>query len=267
MSESRPIGIVGVGELGGVVARALLAGGRTVIGHDPHPAACVRMAEIGISPVESPAELGRRCAVVLVVVSTADQSRSTIVGPDGVFSTMTTGTVVLHATIDPGASAAIAQERPPRVRFVDAPVSVRRSDPPTFLAFAGAGEPLDSGVLAILSIYCHEVVEVGRVGAGQAVKIANNVMSLANTAVLTEALRLAEAYGIEPARMRELAAQGSGNSHALATWSTRASLYTGPGDPRRRALARKDLVAALDLAERAGVRLPVTEAALGELHG
>ena len=128
------------------------------------------------------------------------------------------------------------------MRFVDAPVSVRRSDPPTFLAFLGTEEPPGPALRTVLGTYCHEVVEAGPVGASQAVKI-------------------------EPARMRELAARGSGNSHALTTWSTRASLYTEPGDPRRRALAHKDLAAALDLAERTGVALPVTAAALGELRG
>ncbi|WP_433502969.1 NAD(P)-dependent oxidoreductase [Pseudonocardia halophobica] len=267
MSTPRPIGIVGVGELGTVVANALRGDGRQAIGYDPSPAAVERMAELGVEAAESPAALGAACDLVIVTVATADQSTATIAGPDGVFATMTEGTVVLHATIDPATSLAIAKERPGGVTFVDAPVSVRRSDPPTFTAFLGTEAPLDPELRAVLLTYCHEVAEVGTVGAGQVAKIANNVMSLANTAILAEAFRLAAAYDISTDRMRELAALGSGNSHALSTWPTRASLYTEPGDSRRRALARKDLVAALALAEQAGFTLPVTAAALGELRG
>ncbi|MCE0763550.1 NAD(P)-dependent oxidoreductase [Pseudonocardia kujensis] len=266
MSTSRPIGIVGVGELGTVVANALLGDGRQAIGYDPHPAAVERMTDLGIEPADSPAALGAACDLVIVTVATADQSTAAISGPEGVFTTMVQGTVVLHATIDPATSIAIGKERPSGVTFVDAPVSVRRSDPPTFMAFLGTEAPLDDELRAVLLTYCHQVAEVGAVGAGQVAKIANNVMSLANTAILAEAFRLAQAYDIPTDRMRELAAQGSGNSHALATWTTRASLYTEPGDPRRRALARKDLVAALALAEQAGFTLPVTAAALGELR-
>jgi len=115
--------------------------------------------------------------------------------------------------------------------------------------------------------YCHDIAIVGPVGAGQAAKLANNVMSIVNTAVATEALRLAEAYGIDRDTMIALARKGSGASHALATWEIRKTLFEGeppPGDPNRNT-SRKDLKAAVRTAESMGVRMPLTTDAIALL--
>jgi 3-hydroxyisobutyrate dehydrogenase-like beta-hydroxyacid dehydrogenase len=50
-------------------------------------------------------------------------------------------------------------------------------------------------------VNCREVTVAGGLGAGQVAKLANNLMSLVNTAVVAEALRLAQACGMEPGVM------------------------------------------------------------------
>jgi 3-hydroxyisobutyrate dehydrogenase len=258
MTTVDPVGLVGVGELGSVVLRALAAAGRRVVVYDPSPATAAVIAAAGGCAAGSPAEVAAECACVVVAVARLDQVSEVLLA-DGIYSTIGEGTVVLHSTIDPVSTANLANLAPETSTFIDAPVSFRRTSPPTFLAFVGADAPLDDGIRDVLDSYCHKVVHCGGPGTGQAAKLVNNVMSLGNTAVAAEALTLAEALGVAPETMLAVAQDGSGSSHALATWEQRRTLFTaGPGDDRRRALARKDLEAALHMARTSGVELPLT---------
>src|ERR671931_276758 len=96
--------------------------------------------------------------------------------------------------------------------------------------------------------FAEAVVHVGDVGAGQVAKSANNVLLWACIRADVEAQRLARALGVEPARLREALAQGSGANRPLAEW----------GKHRLR-WPHKDLALALEVAEKAGVEMALVE--------
>ncbi|HEY6055634.1 MAG TPA: NAD-binding protein [Gaiellaceae bacterium] len=96
--------------------------------------------------------------------------------------------------------------------------------------------------------FTEAVVHVGDVGAGQAAKTANNVLLWACIRADVEALRLGRALGVEPAKLREALAIGSGANRPLAEW----------GKHRLR-WPHKDLEVALDVAAEAGVEMPLVE--------
>jgi 3-hydroxyisobutyrate dehydrogenase-like beta-hydroxyacid dehydrogenase len=87
---------------------------------------------------------------------------------------------------------------------------------------------------------------VGEVGAGQAAKTANNILLWACLRADVEALRLGRALGVEPAKLREAMALGSGANRPLAEW----------GNHRLR-WPQKDLEVALAIAAEAGVDVPL----------
>jgi len=87
---------------------------------------------------------------------------------------------------------------------------------------------------------------VGDVGAGQVAKTANNVLLWACIRADVEVQRLARALGVEPARLRDALALGSGANRPLAEW----------GNHRLR-WPHKDLEVALAVAAEAGVEMPL----------
>ncbi len=261
------VGVIGFGELGTVAGAALTRDGYRVLGLDPSPEARGRMADLGVEVAADPAQIGRECDAVVILVVTADQTRAVLDGPDGLFAAMPNGVVLLQSTVGPEISIEMDRASPAGVTFIDAPVTVRRGDPPTFFALVGARDALSPTIRTMLDSYCHEVAIIGPPGAGQAAKLANNVMSIVNTAAASEALRMAAAYGIEREAMLALARRGSGASQALMSWDHRREglFEPGPGDPHRRSKARKDLSTAVRTAQSLGVEMPVTQSAIDQL--
>jgi len=257
------VGIIGFGELGTAAGAALRRNAYRVVGFDPSPEARHRMTDLGVEVAGDPAQVGRDCDVVVVLVVSADQVRAVLTGPNGAFSEMRRGAVLLQSTVGPDVALEMSRACPAHLTFIDAPVTVRRSDPPTFFALVGATGQLSPTIKAVLDCYCHDIALVGPPGAGQAAKLANNVMSLVNTAAAAEALRLAAAYGIDRDAMLALARKGSG---ALNTWPMREGLFgPGPGDRHRRTKSKKDLDAAVTLADAVGVDMPVTRSVIDQL--
>jgi 3-hydroxyisobutyrate dehydrogenase-like beta-hydroxyacid dehydrogenase len=247
-----PIGVVGLGELGTIVVRGLREAGHAVLGYDRMPSNVVAATPL--------VEIARTCDLVLVAVATDAQVREVATE---LFTAMQSGTLVLHSTVTPRTPRELAALAPDDVLVVDAPVSIHRdAESRPCVAYVGSDSPVPPEVSRVLVSYCREAIPVGGLGAGQLVKLANNVMSLVNTAVAAEALRLAAAAGADPDLVRRLALKGSGASHALATWPNRAELFDeGAPSPRKRALAAKDLTAALTVAVDLGVDLPLTRRA------
>jgi 3-hydroxyisobutyrate dehydrogenase-like beta-hydroxyacid dehydrogenase len=96
--------------------------------------------------------------------------------------------------------------------------------------------------------FTEAVVHVGDVGAGQVAKTANNILLWACIRADVEALRLGRALGVEPAKLREALAIGSGQNRPLDEW----------GKHRLR-WPHKDLEVALAVAAEAGVEMPLVE--------
>jgi len=262
MVETKVAGLIGFGALGTVAGAALKREGYRVMAYDPSPAAQVEMKSLGVDVAAGPAEVGRACDVVAVFVLDADQARAVLLGPDGVFGVMSKGVVLLQSTVGPEAARDIAGRCPVGITFFDAPVTVRRSTPPTFFCLIAGAQAPDPAIRKLLDSYCHDMAFVGPVGAGQAAKLVNNVMSIVNTAVATEALQLADAFGIDRETMIRLASNGSGSSHALSTWDIRKTLFEGVPADDSRITSKKDLSAALQSAGAAGVQMPMTTRAL-----
>src|SRR5919108_317599 len=107
--------------------------------------------------------------------------------------------------------------------------------------------------------FTEAVVRVGGIGSGQVAKTANNILLWANIRADVEALRLGRALGVEPARLREAMAIGSGANRPLAEW----------GKHRLR-WPHKDLEVVLALAADAGLELALVSqlpALMRELTG
>jgi 3-hydroxyisobutyrate dehydrogenase-like beta-hydroxyacid dehydrogenase len=120
------------------------------------------------------------------------------------------------------------------------------------LMCGGRAEVIDACRPAFAA-FATDVHVLGEVGAGQAAKIANNILLWACLRADVEAQRLARALGVPPATLRAALASGSGANRPLAEWGLHRLRWPA-----------KDLDAARAVAAEAGVDVPLVEA-LGPL--
>jgi 3-hydroxyisobutyrate dehydrogenase-like beta-hydroxyacid dehydrogenase len=201
------IGLVGLGLMGSAMAGRLLETGHRVHGYDPDEAACQAHERRGGAVHTSPADVARRCTVVLLSLPDGNVSRAVCLGEGGVLEGARDGSVVIDTTtaspqesVEIGAALAAAG-----VRYFDAGLSgssdaVRRKE--TLGVVGGAEDSFDL-VRGILDAFCREVRHVGELGDGMRTKLViNNIHGLHRFA-LAEGLVLAEKIGLDIARTLE----------------------------------------------------------------
>jgi 3-hydroxyisobutyrate dehydrogenase len=153
-------------------------------------------------------------------------------------------------------------------RFVECPVggTVAPAQEGKLLGLAGAADEDMALARPILEQLCRRIEHVGPVGAGAKMKLAVNLPLLVYWQALGEALSLCKPLGLPPERLIDILSDTSGTPVAMkGRGPAIAKLLSGEpaGAPSfELGAAKKDLVTMMAYAERLGVRLPVTEAAV-----
>ncbi|HZQ73890.1 MAG TPA: NAD(P)-dependent oxidoreductase [Burkholderiales bacterium] len=144
------------------------------------------------------------------------------------------------------------------VAFADAPVARTReaAQKGTLSVMVGASAGTFDRIRPLLACMASDITHCGGPGAGQAMKLANNMMLFQNVVAVAEGLALARHAGVDPALALEVLSKGSADSFALRNHGMKAIL---PGVYPERAFsteyALKDLRYALELAREAGLDL------------
>lgn len=221
MSEQRPhIGYVGVGLMGLPMVKRLLSLGYAVRAFDVLPAQ-VRAAELaGARAATSPADAARDCDIVLLNLPTTEAVEQAVFGANGVASALAPPQLVLDFStvkVDKGRAFAAKLLEKAGCRWVDAPVS---GGPPasgagTLTVMAGGAADDIARVTPLLQDLASRFTHMGPVGAGLVAKMINQLIVGCTHAVLAEALLLAEAAGIDAARVPECLAGGHADGTLL----------------------------------------------------
>ncbi|WP_460464392.1 NAD(P)-dependent oxidoreductase [Arthrobacter pigmenti] len=259
----RPIGVVGLGNLGLPIARRLSSVGAEVIGYDISSAS--RKAAEGIQLADSVSQLAETTDLIFVLVSDAMQSAEVIFGEEGITSAANPPrTIVLMATIGPDAVADLAASLTGTgPALIDVPVSGGASAAlvgQLALMVGGAVEDVD----ACLEVLNHlgQVHLLGGVGAGQTAKLANQIASFGAQAALQEAVALADAQGVDRQSLLGALSAGTADSWVVRHWGffdETARAYDAAGvDPAHRPW-HKDLATATKVAQHRDLDVPVTE--------
>jgi len=243
------VGLLGAGRMGGPIGRHLLAAGTPVAVFDPSPAAVDVLAALGATACSGPGEVAAQSEVVLIVVVDDAQVRDAVTA---CLETADPGTVLaICASVRPDTCRELADRgRERSVEVIDCALvrGERGAEEGQLVLYCGGGESAVERVREACRPFAEAVVHVGDVGAGQVAKTANNILLWANIRADVEALRLGRALGVEPAKLREAMAIGSGANRPLAEW----------GKHRLR-WPHKDLEVALAVAAEAGVEMPLVE--------
>ncbi len=255
------IGFLGMGAMGGPMARRLVQTGFSVTGCDVSEARAAAAARDGVTIAKSPAAAAEAADIVMSSLPNPATVRAAYLGVDGAVSALRAGTTLVDmSTIDPDTWRDVANAAAARgAQALGAPVSGGPAD-------AGSGRLvfLIGGDVAAIE-RCRPVFEalgseihhLGPLGAGHIVKLVNNVMSMCNVAVAAEAMVLGVRAGMDPQRLFDVLSTSGGRSHHFL--KRFPNVLAGDFTPYFSiALSRKDLSLALKMAESLGVPMLAT---------
>jgi 3-hydroxyisobutyrate dehydrogenase-like beta-hydroxyacid dehydrogenase len=220
VSPKPRLGYVGVGLMGLPMAQRLLALGYPVKAFDIVPARVEAARAAGAAPARSPGEAATGVDLVLLNLPTTDAVEQAVFGADGVAATARAPQLVIDfSTIEVERCKAFGARlrRGGGARWIDAPVS---GGPPaaaagTLTVMAG-GEPAEiERVRPLLADVAARFTHMGPPGSGTVAKMLNQLIVGCGHAVMAEAVVLAEAAGIEAARLPECLAGGYADSALL----------------------------------------------------
>jgi 3-hydroxyisobutyrate dehydrogenase len=262
-----PVGFIGLGQIGAPMASRWLdwPGGLTVF--DVHAPATEPFAARGAHVAASPAEVASRSAVISIMVRDDAQVTEVLTGADGILSSARPGTVVaVHATVEADTPARLAELAAAHgVDLVDAPVSggFMGAHAGTLALMVGGTDAALAKVAEPFARLGTLVAHLGPIGAGTRAKLARNLITFVAMAAVGEASRLAEASGVDLAKLGDVVRHSDKVTGGAGSTMLRATAE--PLDPddglfpiftHTRELGRKDLDLALALAGEHGLDLP-----------
>jgi 3-hydroxyisobutyrate dehydrogenase-like beta-hydroxyacid dehydrogenase len=253
------VAVIGLGAMGGRIARRLLEAGHELVVWNRDPAKTEPLTAVGASAAETPGDAARAEAVI-TMVSDPQALRGVIEGPSGVAAGATRSTTVIQmSTVGPASVSRLASVLGD-VALLDAPVlgSLAEAESGTLKIFAGGPSELVERWTPLLSAL-GTVVHVGPVGAGTAAKLVANSTLFGALGVLGEALALARSLGLELETAFDVLAA---TPLAAQAERRRAAIETGEYPARfELSLARKDADLILEAAAASGTDLRLAVAA------
>ena len=255
------LAFIGLGVMGGQMARHLAAAGHELTVYNRTRAkADAWVVAHGGTAVGSPAAAAHGAEAVIACVGTDDDLAAVTLGRDGAFRAMARGSVFVdHTTV----SARIARQLAVEAKglgllSVDAPVTGGQVGAVngTLTLMCGGVDAAIAAATPFMQAYSSRIVHVGAAGAGQTTKMCNQIAFAGILQSLSEAMRFAQAAGLDPDRVFDSISGGAAGSWQMTNrWSTMVRNEFDFGFAID--WMRKDLGLALEEARANGATLPV----------
>ena len=261
---ARRVSLVGLGVMGGPIARHLAHAGHdlTLYNRSPARVAAWRAAnpDCAVHVARSPAEAAEGAEVVITCVGNDDDLADVVLGPQGVMQALSRGGLLIdHTTASARIARQIAVEgRDHEVHCVDAPMTGAQpgAEAGTLTLMCGGKPAAVELARPIMRAYARRIVHVGKAGTGQVTKMINQISMAGVLASLGEALRLAQAEHLDLDRVFEAISGGAAQSWQMDNhWDTMARDEFDFGLTVD--LMRKDLGLALEEGRGLGLSFPV----------
>ena len=253
------VGWIGFGIMGRPMTENLLRAGFAVTGYNRTASRLERFAGAGGRVADDPRAVAEASDVVVTMVSDTPDVEQVLFGSGGVVEGCRGGQVVVDmSTISPRATREFARRLRERgVEHLDAPVSGGESGAiaATLSIMVGGEAVAFERCRPIFAALGKKITHLGPGGAGQATKLVNQVAGLGTLLAVCEAIRLAQAFGLDGSKMIEAVGGGAAASWQLANLGPKIlDRDFAPGFPVR--LARKDLRLVLESAGELRLPLP-----------
>jgi 3-hydroxyisobutyrate dehydrogenase-like beta-hydroxyacid dehydrogenase len=253
------LGFIGLGVMGEPMCANLIAkSGRPVYGTDVRRAPVDRLAVRGLTACASTAEVAAAADAIFLSLPSGREVEDVCLGAGGVATANGRAhTVVDMSTSPPKLMAELAQKLAASgVTFIDAPVARTRqaAHDGTLSIMVGGPAEAFAAVQPYLACMGSEVTHCGGPGAGQVVKILNNMVVFMTGQAIGEALTIARRAGVDGKLLFEVMSKGSSDSFVLRNHGLKAMVPgVFPLDAFPTDYAIKDIKLALDLAAQGGV--------------
>lgn len=259
------VGVIGLGSMGGGVAKSLLAKKFETHVYDVRADVVKAFVAQGAKAAATPAALGAACEVVVILVVNAEQTEKVLFGEQGAAAAMRKGAVVVSsATLAPDVAEQLgARLERMGLLMIDAPVSggaAKAAAGEMTIMASGAPEAF-ARCEPVLAAIAAKVYRLGdRPGPGSKVKMINQLLAGVHIAAACEAMALGMRAGADPKTLYEVISNSAGSSwmfqnrvpHILAGDYTPLSAVN---------IFVKDLGIVLDTAKKFGFPLPLTATA------
>ena len=253
------VGFIGLGIMGRPMALNVLRAGWDLAVHARRLESMEPLAAAGAATCDSPADVARRADILFTMVADTADVEQVILGPEGVIEGASPGAVLVDmSTISPAVTRSLAARLRERgLAMLDAPVSGGEAGAiagTLSIMVGGAAEVFDR-VRPLFAALGRNIVHVGGSGAGQVCKSCNQIVVGATIVGVAEAILLARASGVDPARVREALLGGFAASRILEVHGQR--MIDGNFAPGFKArLHQKDMRIVGESALELGLALP-----------
>jgi 3-hydroxyisobutyrate dehydrogenase len=255
----RAVGFVGVGNMGWPMARQLVQAGFDVAVCDVQPGRADSFAaEVGGRAVATPHDAAVDADAVVTMLPTSAHVAAAL-GEVGAAAWRPGVVVVEMSSGVPSATRSLAEALAAHeVGLVDCPVSggVARAETGTLSILTGGDADALARVASLLAAMGSSVLHCGPLGAGQAMKALNNLVSAGGFLIGVEALLVGRQFGLEPERMVEVLNVSSGANNSTQNKFAQFVLSRSFDSGFSLDLMAKDLGIATDIARDAGVAAP-----------
>ncbi len=259
------IGFVGLGNMGGHMARNLVSAGHEVKVFD---LVAELMAGVGGGqPQDSAAATAADVEIFISMLPAGRHVAGLYGGDDGVIASVTADTLLIDcSTIDPPTARDVAKQAADRgLAMLDAPVSggTAGAQAGTLSFIVGGESAAFERAQNVLDVMGANIFHAGDNGAGQVAKICNNMLLAVLMAGTAEALALGVNNGLDPAVLSEVMKQSSGGNWSLNVYNPYPGVMDGAPASRGYEggflvdLMTKDLGLAMDAAEQSRSSVPL----------
>jgi 3-hydroxyisobutyrate dehydrogenase len=260
------LGFIGIGLMGKPMTLRLLAAGHEVAVWNRSPEKLAPVLAKGAQRADSPAGVARAADIVMMCVTDQHAAERVLFGADGVIRSASPQKLVVDfSSIAPASARAFAARLEEKgMGLVDAPVSggVAGAEQGTLAIMAGGRAEHIERVRPVVMHLAARFTRMGDSGAGQATKLCNQAIVGSLLAVIAEAIRLAEAAGVDSKMLPEALKGGFADSLPLQIFGARMAARSFDPPLAAAATMLKDLQNAAAVAGEKGVWMPMVERAL-----
>jgi len=266
-ADSLRIGFIGLGNMGGPMAKNLVKAGHQVKVFDLSAAAVDGLVAAGATAAASAGDAARDVNFVVTMLPAGGHVRAVYLGDGGLLSVAAAGTVFIDSsTIDvETARAVIAEAEKAGMGMLDAPVSggVGGAEAGTLTFMVGGKEESFAKAKPVLDVMGKNIFHAGGAGNGQVAKVCNNMILGISMIGVSEAFVLAGKLGLDDQTMFDIVSTASGQCWSLTSYCpVPGPVETSPANRDYQpgftaAMMLKDLRLAQDAAQSASASTPL----------
>lgn len=263
--RNTPIAFLGIGLMGSRMATRLIQAGFQVAVWNRTSSVCEELIDIGAQPLE----LSNIGEYPVVLICLADDKAVEAVFEQIQPNLKAEQVIVDFSSLSVAATKTLAQAATTHnVTWIDSPVSggTAGAEQGTLVIFAGGDAQTITALTPIYNVLSQRVTRMGNTGTGQATKICNQLIVAANSALIAEAVALADRAGVDTTLLAPALAGGFADSKPFQILTPRMATHTFEPIQWKVQTLSKDLNNAVTLANNVNLDIPVAQKALLQLQ-